>query len=365
MRNNKKELARRNLTLLSCMVFAVFGILLISMLIGIAGVSLLLKQGSLTLDAPFLPGSMVLYLLLISLVVGTILSLVAGRITLRPLKKFIETTEQVASGDFSVRFKSGKLVESNQLIQSLNTMIEELGSIETLRDDFVRNISHEFKTPVASIHGFAELLKKGNLSEEERQEYLDIILSESERLSKLSKNVLLLSKLDTLSCLSDREEYNLDEQLRRSILVLNNALDAKGIELDIQLESCYVVANEELFEQVWLNLIGNAIKFTPQGGIIGIELKKQGTSATVTIRDNGVGMEPEVMQHIFDKFYQKDTSRACEGNGLGLALVKKIVELNNGSIYVQSEVGVGSKFSVNIPLGKSKLHITPEVNHTA
>ena len=351
MKNKKKPRSfPYKTTLLTVMVLAVFLILLISQLIAVGGIYLCLTNGIISLNQinPFI--TMVIYLLLISSIFGLILTTVAGKICLRPLRRFIDTTKKVAAGDFSVRFQLGGLEESNQLILSLNTMIEELGGIETLRDDFVSNISHEFKTPIASIHGFAKLLKKGNLTKEQQDEYLDIILSESERLSTLSKNVLLLSKLDNTTRLEDLETYPLDEQLRRTILVLNQEIERKEIDLDVNMDTCQIQANKEMLSQVWINLLNNAIKFTSQRGRIEVNLKNAGDVAVVTFRDNGIGMGQETLKNIFDKFYQEDSSRSCEGNGLGLALVKRIVTLSGGKIDVTSQTGNGSEFRITLPL---------------
>lgn len=350
MKNKKTNLFHKKLTWLSILVGTVFLILLVSQLIGVFFVLVSLKFGLISQNVTNPIRVAIEYLFLISLIFGTILTVIAGKISLRPAKRFVETTQRVAAGDFSVRFQMGGLEESYSLMQSLNTMVEELSSIETLRDDFVSNISHEFKTPIASIHGFAKLLKRGGLTQEQRDEYLDIILSESERLSTLSKNVLLLSKLDNTSRLIDLMEYPLDEQLRRTILLLNRDMEEKHIELDVKLEKCRIMANEEMLDQVWINLLNNAVKFTPQGGWIAVSLECAGDTATVIIRDSGIGMEKDVVKHIFDKFYQGDPSRSHEGNGLGLALVKRIVNLSGGTIQVDSQLGTGSEFTVTLPL---------------
>ncbi|MGM9602315.1 MAG: sensor histidine kinase [Faecousia sp.] len=350
MDNKKKTFPiKRKLTWMGCIVGTVFGILLLSQLIGVSCIAISLKLGLITLGTTNPIRVALEYLFLISLIFGTVLTVIACRISLRPARRFIETTRQIAAGDFSVRFQLGGLEESTQLMQSLNTMVEELGSIETLRDDFVSNISHEFKTPVASIYGFAKLLKKGNLTQEQQNEYLDIIISEAERLSTLSKNVLLLSRLDNTVRMTDVEKYSLDEQLRRTILILNQEIKSKEIDVDVSLQPYQINANEEMLSQVWINLLNNAVKFTPQGGRIGICLQNAGESAIVSIQDNGIGMEPEVIKHIFDKFYQGDSSRSCEGNGLGLALAKRIVQLSGGSIQVESQPGIGSQFTVLLP----------------
>lgn len=347
---NKFNLSKKKTILLICVSTILFILLLVSEFTGAVCFFLCLKSGLLTLDS-FRTGAVtLLFLFLMSLCFWIIVALVISCIYLRPLKRLTDSTKKVASGDFSVRFELNGLENSNQLLQSLNAMVEELGSMETLRDDFVSNISHEFKTPIASIHGFARLLKKGNLSAEQQNEYLDIILSESERLSTMSKNILLLSKLDNTPRLTDVTTFPLDEQIRRTLLILNRQMEEKNIDLDFEMERHYISGNEELLTQVWINLLGNAIKFTGNGGTIVVLLKKSDDRIMVSIKDTGIGMSPDTLKHIFDKFYQGDHSRSSQGNGLGLSLVKKIVELHNGTIEANSEEGLGSEFIVTLPL---------------
>lgn len=240
--------------------------------------------------------------------------------------------------------------EFRLLNKNFNKMAEELGSIETLRNDFVSNISHEFKTPVTSIKGFAKLIKRGGLPEERREEYLNIIIAESERLARLSSNVLLLTKLEAQNKIGQTSEFSLDEQIRRAILLLEPQCRQKRLELDINLEPVSVNSNEELLHQVWLNLLSNAVKFTEPDGIISVGLKANAQTATVYVADTGIGMNEEERRRLFDKFYQGDKSRVTEGNGLGLSLVQRIVELNGGTVQVESEAGGGSRFTVTIPV---------------
>jgi signal transduction histidine kinase len=236
------------------------------------------------------------------------------------------------------------------MARSFNEMAQELSSIETLRSDFISNISHEFKTPIVSIKGFAKRLKKGTLSEEQRNEYIDIIISESDRLTRLSSNVLLLSRLENTEKVMEKALYPLDEQIRRAILLLEPQLQKKRLEVDAKIESVQIFAGEEVLSHLWINLLGNAIKFSPDGGTVGISLTQNGSEAVVTVSDTGAGMDEEMQRHIFDKFYQGDTSRATEGNGLGLSLVKRILELENGRISVDSEPGKGTRFIVSLPI---------------
>jgi signal transduction histidine kinase len=291
-----------------------------------------------------------MFMLIISLLVSIIITTIAGNRTLRPLNKIIDATKEIAAGNFDIRLENRYPYEFSRLTKSVNEMAKELGSIETLRDDFVSTISHEYKTPIVSIKGFAKLIKKGNLSKERQDEYLDIIISESERLTQLSNNVLLLSKVTSSDRMSDITEFLLDEQLRKAILLLESRIKTKNITLDMELDSCTIQANEELLNQVWINLLTNAIKFTKDNGTITLKLVNDREKVQVVIEDNGIGMDEEVTKHIFDKFYQGDSSHSSQGNGLGLALVKRIVDLCNGSIEVYSELDKGSKFIVELPV---------------
>jgi len=295
------------------------------------------------------PGAALLFLLMVSLLIGTIIATIGGDYLLRPLRRLTVATKEIAAGNFSVRVDGAGSKELERLAESFNEMAKELGSIETLRSDFVSNISHEFKTPVASIKGFAKRLMKNNLTDEKQMEYLKIIVSESERLSRLSSNVLLLSNLETIDRIN-AEEYFLDDQLRRLVLLLELQLQKKQLKMEISLESVRIAANEEMLQHLWLNLLGNAIKFSHEGGTIKVILKSREGRAVVYVIDCGIGMGDDVKKQIFEKFYQGDRSRATEGNGLGLALVKRILDIENGSITVDSKPGGGTCFTVSLPV---------------
>ena len=341
---------KRRFSLLVMLVLMVFAILTASMLISGFVTFRLLSWGII----PFAPGNLhilvIMYMALVSVFTGTILARIGGKHFLRQIYELVDATKKVAAGDFSVRMKSGSAREIDLISRSFNNMVKELSTIETLRSDFVSNISHEFKTPVASIRGFARRLKKNNLTAEQRDEYLDIIISESERLTRLSGNVLLLSRLESTEELREETEYPLDEQIRRAVLLLEQQFQKKGLETDIALDEVSITANEEMLSHLWINLLGNAIKFSPEGGAVRISLTAEGTDAVVKIADEGPGMGDEVKKRIFDKFFQGDQSRATEGNGLGLSLVKRILELENGRIEVESEPGRGACFTVMLPL---------------
>jgi len=287
--------------------------------------------------------------LIISTLIATIISGIASKRILRPIRTLSKATEEVAKGNFSVKIGIPKDYEFALLAKNFNKMVHELSSIETLRNDFVSNVSHEIKTPIASIQGFAKLIQDKNLDDDERSEFTDIIISESSRLSKLTSNILKLSKLENQEVITGKAEFALDEQIRCAILIMEPEWSEKGIDLDIDLDKVSIIGNEDLLQQVWLNIIGNAIKFTEKGGTIGIKLMNLQDKIAIKVSDNGVGMNEETRRHIFDKFYQGDKSHLSEGNGLGLSLVKRIIELCDGEIKVRSKLNYGTTFTIELP----------------
>lgn len=287
--------------------------------------------------------------LIISTLIATIISGIASKRILRPIRTLSKATEEVAKGNFSVKIGIPKDYEFALLAKNFNKMVHELSSIETLRNDFVSNVSHEIKTPIASIQGFAKLIQDKNLNDDERSEFTDIIISESSRLSKLTSNILKLSKLENQEVITGKAEFALDEQIRCAILIMEPEWSEKGIDLDIDLDKVSIIGNEDLLQQVWLNIIGNAIKFTEKGGTIGIKLMDLQDKIVIKVSDNGVGMNEETQRHIFDKFYQGDKSHLSKGNGLGLSLVKRIIELCDGEIKVRSKLNYGTTFSIGLP----------------
>jgi len=261
----------------------------------------------------------------------------------------IDATHRIAEGDFTARVEIKGISELEELSQSFNKMAHELSSIETLRMDFINNFSHEFKTPIVSVRGFAKLLKDGDITENEKQEYLDIIITEAERLAELSTNILNLSKYETIKIVTDKSPFRLDEQIRRAVVLTERKWAVKNIAVNVDMEEVIFNGNEDLTQQIWLNLLDNAIKFTNAGGVIDIKLLNWNGGFRFVIQDNGVGMDEQTAAHIFDKFYQGETSHAAPGNGLGLAIVKQIVTLCGGTISVQSKTGDGSSFVVSCP----------------
>jgi signal transduction histidine kinase len=288
-------------------------------------------------------------LMIFSTLIGTAITAFFSKKALNPIRKVIKATKKISEGDFNVRVDIGGIYELEELANSFNKMAQELSSIETLRSDFINTFSHEFKTPIVSLRGFAKLLKNGDLPENERQEYLDIIIAESERLANLSTNVLNLSKFENIEIVTDKKPFRLDEQIRKAVVMTEPKWCEKEIKLDVEMSEIIYEGNEDLTHQIWLNLLDNAIKFTEQGGNIKIRLEKWNNGIRFKIEDDGVGFNEDSKSKIFDKFYQSDSSRTKAGNGLGLAIVKKIVELHGGNVKVQSDIGVGSAFTVLLP----------------
>ncbi|WP_151737007.1 sensor histidine kinase ['Paenibacillus yunnanensis' Narsing Rao et al. 2020] len=282
--------------------------------------------------------------------IGTTISGFASRRMVQSIREFIEATNRLATGDFSTRLYLKSPPEYRILSENFNKMAEELGGMEILRTDFVNNFSHEFKTPIVSIKGFAEILKYDDLSKEERDEYLDIVIEESARLAALASNVLELSKIETLTILADKQKYNVGEQIRQCVLMLAAKMDKKQLELNVNLHDYPLTGNKELLNQVWLNLLDNAIKFTPEHGRIAVGMKRTADSVVVLIHDSGSGIAREAIPKIFDKFYQSDTSHSTMGNGLGLTIVQQIVHLHGGTITCESSPGQGALFTVTLPV---------------
>ena len=271
----------------------------------------------------------------------------------RPARRITEAAEKLIRGDFSVRIKPVGRFGTDEpflrIIDCFNKMAEELNGVETLRTDFIANVSHEMKTPLAVMQNYGTLLQAENLSEEKRMEYARGITEASRRTADMMTNILKLNRLENQQIFPKTEEFDLGEQLCECLLQYENIWESSGIEIETEIEESVTVrADRELLSLVWNNLFSNAFKFTPSGGTVTVRLTSTEHHATVTVRDTGCGMTPEVGAHIFEKFYQGDTSRASRGNGLGLALVKRVVDIMQGEIRVESIVGKGSVFTVTI-----------------
>ena len=289
---------------------------------------------------------------LITLIFGTIDYVRRKMMVDRPVRIITEATERIMQGDFSVRVSPmhGSGMEGfNQIGSAINKMAEELSGTETLRTDFIANVSHELKTPLAVMGNYATMLQRPGIPEEERCEYAKAISEAARRLAQLITNILKLNKLENQQIFPQTEEFDLSEQLCESLLQFEDAWERKALNIETDLEEdVRIRSDRELLSLVWSNLISNAVKFTPEGGTIGVSLKTEGDRIVVSVSDTGCGIQPETGMHIFEKFYQGDTSHATQGNGLGLALVKRIMDILSGEIGVQSVCGEGSTFTVKL-----------------
>jgi signal transduction histidine kinase len=277
---------------------------------------------------------------------SAIFSIIAIKMLISPIRKVTAATKEVAKGNFNVKLKSKSGDEIGQLINYFNTMTKELQKNEYLRKDFVSSVSHEFKTPITSINGFAKLIKNENITNKELNEYTDIIIKESSRLSNLSTNLLKLSVLDSSNLQPEYNYFYLDEQIRNIILLLQKQWEKKHIILDINMDEVEFYSNEELLSQVWINLIQNAIKFSEINGKISISIESNNEEIIVTVADEGEGLSEIEGKRIFERFYKADKSRANDGSGLGLSIVKHILAILKGKITYESEIGKGSIFKV-------------------
>lgn len=292
--------------------------------------------------------------LFVAIVLGTILTIPVSKHFLKPINHIIQATKKVGAGDFDVQVPEikhipNKTTEIAELTDNFNTMIKELGSIELLKKDFINNFSHEFKTPIASIIGFAKELQHDDLNEEEKALYLSLIIKEAERLSALSSTILALSKFENQNIVTNKTNFRLDEQIRECIVVLQDKWEKKNIEFSLELDKVTYLGNKEMLNQVWLNLLENAIKFSFDNGLIEIELTQINQEIKIIFKDHGIGIKEEDLAHVFEKFYQADKAHTTIGNGLGLPLVKKIIKLCQGNIDIQSTYNVGTLITITLP----------------
>ena len=288
--------------------------------------------------------------LVLVLLVGSLLIVLASRHLVNPIKKLTYAAKEMAKGNFTVRLKSKNKDEVGELISSFNHMASEVEKIDKMREDFVSSVSHEIQSPLTSIKGFTKAIRDEVVPKQNQKEYLDIIYQETERLSRLSENLLRLASLDSEHHPYNPEQYKLDEQIRRVVLATEPLWTSKSLHVSLKLAEVRVVADQDLLEQVWLNLITNAIKHSPPNGTIDIELKERKNEVSITIKDSGKGIPRESIPYLFDRFYKVDKARSSsiEGNGLGLSIVKKILLLHHFTIEVISEEGVGSIFTVTL-----------------
>lgn len=286
----------------------------------------------------------------VTILISTLLSGVVGRKALAPVIRVTEATKEITRGNYDVRLNEDiPAAEIQQMAVNFNRMAEQLGNTETFRSDFITNVSHEFKTPLSAIEGYATLLQNDALTEEERRDYTGRILAGTRRLSTLTGSILRMSSLENQNILKVSKPFSLDEQIRQVILLSEPEWSGKNIDLDIDLERVDYTGNQNLLAQVWQNIFDNAVKFVGQDGSIRVTLRGRGGEVAVSVADDGAGMPRAVVERVFEKFYQGDKSHGGSGNGLGLALAKRIVELHGGTIEVSSREGRGSTFTVRLP----------------
>ena len=299
-----------------------------------------------TMDIPIF-----VWAILFSVVVGGAVTNYITHSFIDPITCLGKAMKEVAGGNFHVAMQSdSKLKEVRDIYESFNRMVKELGNTETLQTDFISSVSHEFKTPINAIEGYASLLQDHHQSPEEQETYIEKILFNTRRLSTLTGNILLLSKINNQSIRPQRTVFRLDEQIRQAIVALEQKWTEKNIDFDGELDKVTYSGYESLLLHVWSNLIDNAIKFDPPGGMICLRLRQADDEAVFTIDDNGPGIAPEEQERIFHKFYQSDSSREMSGNGLGLALVKQIVEFSGGTVSVENLPEAGCRFTVRLPM---------------
>ena len=354
----KEKTSRMSLTL--ALSIFVFIILLAAIGLTALGLWLLTKAGVIVdINGELQLGQVILFMSLISLIIGGVSVFFSSRLPLKPVNEIINKMNRLAAGDFKTRLKFGDTMSAHpavkELTASFNTMAAELENTEMLRNDFINNFSHEFKTPIVSITGLANLLEAGNLTEEQRIQYAHAIKEESLRLSYMASNVLILTKIESQTILTGVSRFNLSEQVRAAVLLLEEKWTSKNIDLLLDFDEYLIEANEEMLKQVWINLIDNAVKFVPRCGTVELEVMDAGENLCVKVSNTGSEIPPEKQERIFAKFYQADESHATQGNGIGLAIVKSIVELHHGKISLNSGNGM-TAFTVVLPKKATRYH---------
>lgn len=288
--------------------------------------------------------------LVFSIIIGVVVTKYITNAYFDPISKLADSMKKVAGGNFKVEAQTNsKLDDVREIYDSFNLMVSELAATETLQTDFISNVSHEFKTPINAIEGYASLLQEHGQTEEERQVCIDKILFNTSRLSALAGNMLLLSKLTNQSIMPQRSVFRLDEQVRRAILALESKWTAKEIDFDVELDEINYCGYDELLIHVWMNLIDNAVKFDPHGGFVRLRLRKADGNVVFSVEDDGPGIPEGEAERVFNRFYRSENQRATEGNGLGLALVKQITELSGGTVHTENLPEAGCRFTVTLP----------------
>lgn len=327
-----------------------------AMLIVFLGAFLLYRFGFIDGSRP--AGTVVFLFALVSLLVGVALSVMFSRFPLSPLRELMEAADRIAAGDYSARIDLKFPAELKRLSDKFNHMAAEIGSVEILRSDFINNFSHEFKTPIASIQGFAEMLESDGLTPDERAEYIRVIIEESARLTTLATNILNLSKIEQQAILTGCTRFNISEQIRQVIALLDKKWTAKDITMAFDCSEFFYTGNEELLKQVWINLADNAIKFSPEEETVEIRIKETDTLLIISFTNQGEEIPAFALSHIFDKFYQADTSHATQGNGLGLTIALKIAALHGGTVTASSSRAGGNTFEVILPKSPFRVFVS-------
>lgn len=324
-------------------IFMLLALVSVLVYLGVDG-GFLVQNGNVTL------GGGLVIINVFSILIAVSMVIMIRRVFIQPMREIMAAMGKVAGGDFEVRIdlddSTYRPREVKEFAQSFNKAAEELSGTEILRKDFINNFSHEFKTPIVSISGFADLLIEEDLSEAERKEFLMIIRDESRRLADLATNILTLNRIESQTILKDKEVFRIDEQIRQSVLVTQQKWKDRELDFQINLDEMEYNGNPLLLKEVWLNILDNAAKFSPEGGVIGVTLQRKEDRIIAAVTDQGPGMDEKTAAHIFEQFYQGDTSHKTQGNGLGLAMVRKVVNLHGGTIHVDTEPGNGSCFTV-------------------
>lgn len=335
LENEKKRYRRMRLLFIVAVMLVLVGS------IGILGgaIYILMYLGIFQLEVENIAGwFLILLMLLASVILGTIISAVLSKFVFKTANNIQNGLSRLASGDYSVRLDLGSNKESKQLAEAFNKLAEELGNTQMLRSNFINEFAHEFKTPIVSIRGFAQLLIDGGFDDNQTREYLSIIYEEACRLSLLASNALDLTRIEKQTILTDVTEYNVSEQLRACVLLLENKWKKKGVEPELNFDEYLILANEEMLKQVWINLLDNAIKFSKENGKFEISVSIDGEQIFVNVKNHGVKIPQDVGGKIFEKFFRADNVHSSEGNGVGLAIVKKIVQLHDGEVtYISND----------------------------
>lgn len=333
--NLEKPIATAKINGFFILIIGIIQLLSIAVIFGLGAI----LTGTGVIEREWWQGSSIPYIILMvlsSVIIGIGFSALASKLLLTPYKSLVNAMVKVSRGDYSVRLHFGKSQTLKEVEDGFNTMAQEISRTEMLRTDFVNNFSHEFKTPIASIKGLLELLKREDLPKEKRQEYIEIIEEETTRLLEMSSKVLQLSKIENESEIKRLVRYNLSEQIRDSIVMLEKKWDKKSLDLDLDFDEIEIKADEEMLQHVWLNILDNAIKFARDESVLSVKIEDNENAIQVSITNEGEEIKKEDQEKIFSKFYQAESSHKSEGNGIGLSIVKHIVNLHKGDIFVES-----------------------------